>query len=129
MNEQLSALLVAQPGPLRDALGTLLRAIPNLHVAFQAHDSTTLLEQGQTQCPDLVIVDFDEQQVGLLDTLIQIKCVCPTIRTIALIDQETQAERCYTVGVDVVVVKGMLANRLLERIEALLYCMAPDKLL
>jgi DNA-binding NarL/FixJ family response regulator len=121
MNRQVSALIIAQPGQLRDGLYMLLKATPRVDVVIRAHVAPSTLDLGTLPCLSLIVVDADGEPSGMaLDLLAQIKAQCPTARSITLVNSDAEHERCVAAGADVVLVKGVLATRLLTIIEELL---------
>jgi DNA-binding NarL/FixJ family response regulator len=113
-------MIIAQPGQLRDSLQILLQTIPNMEFVVAAHDTPTALAMERHYCPALVLLDMNLAVSNELPLLHQMKQRCPNVRTIVMVDAEAQRTLCETAHVDVVLVKGVLATRLVAIIEELL---------
>lgn len=118
MSQPIAALIIARPGPLRYALYRLLKAAARIaHVAC-----TDTLPPAQTSSAplSLIVLDCDLPDSVSVEALQQMKHARPALCWIALVDNEQQACMARHIGVDRVLLKGMLATRLLAAIEALL---------
>lgn len=123
MDGQSSALIISKPGQLRDGLQTLLQTIPALGSIEQAHDCSTTLKMianHPTCYPALILLDLDYPEPETLAILRQIKARWPQIRWVALVNDEHEQHAVESIGVDVVLMKGVLATRLITIIEDLL---------
>jgi DNA-binding NarL/FixJ family response regulator len=105
---------------MRDSLLVLLRAIPQVGVIHQAVDGKSALSMSPRICPTLVLLDCDLQRNGGQTSLRQLKAEWPWARCVALVDNEQECQSAQAVGMDVVLMKGVLAARLFEVIEGLI---------
>jgi DNA-binding NarL/FixJ family response regulator len=117
---QTSALIIARSERLRESLLVLLRAIPQIAHIYQAEDVPTALSLSLGCDPVLVLCDYDLSQDGMSTMLRQIKAKWPQARCVALVEGERERARAQAAGVDVALIKGVLAARLLDTIETLL---------
>lgn len=115
-----SALIVADSPQLRDSLLILLRAVPGIEAIYQANDVSSALSTSPELEPTLVLLDYDLAKNGVATTWGQIMAQRPQTRFVALVDSEQQMQQAERAGADVVLMKGVLAARLLETIEGLL---------
>jgi DNA-binding NarL/FixJ family response regulator len=120
MGSQRSALIIARSGRLRESLLVLLRAIPQIARIYRAEDVPAALSLSLRYDPVLVLCDYDLSQDGTSTMLRQIKTRWPQARCVALVKGERERVRAQAAGVDVALIKGVLAARLLETIETLL---------
>ena len=127
MEARSSALIVADSAQLRDSLLILLRSIPGIEARHQASDGPSALAMSPALEPTLVLVDYKVARNGASKTLGQIKAKWPQTQNVALVDDEGQVEQAETAGADVVLMKGVLAARLLETIEGLLVSSVDSK--
>lgn len=118
-SRQTCALVVARPGQLRDGLQTLLKAVPQIAVVCQAHDTGSLGALPIEPCPALVLLDFDLPPSEAVAALRQIKARWPHLRAIALVDNAQEHQIATDTGADVVLLKGVRATRLLAIIEGM----------
>jgi DNA-binding NarL/FixJ family response regulator len=117
-----SALIIAPPGQLRDGLYTLLKAVPQITTICQVHDVLSVLTLDKTCNPALAVLDADMLQGELLGVWQQVRERWPLMRSIALVESEQQRQPWLAAAVDVVLVEGVLATRLLAIIEQLIVC-------
>ena len=114
------ALLVVKPGPLREALRTLMTSIPGVKVAGEVGDTSSALKMiGQCQ-PDLVLVDADMPGEEAWRTLKQMKERWPQVRCVVLTDHGCQQQKAKAAHADAVLQKGMPPTLLVQAIETLL---------
>ena len=116
-----SVSIVARSAQFRESLAVLVRAIPQIGRIEQAEDlfSALLIHAGTP--PDLMLCDFESVQDEAAEALRPLKIRWPHLRCVVLVEDETAYQQAQTVGADVVLPKGVLAARLLETIEKLLY--------
>lgn len=112
-----SVLVIARPGQLRDSLLVLLNAIPRIGRVEQADDVASALAMSRELRPALVLVDFDRPGG---ETSSRIKTAWPQARYVVLVDSEQACYDAESAGADAVLVKGVLASKLLAAIEDLL---------
>jgi DNA-binding NarL/FixJ family response regulator len=117
MTKPLSALIIAQPGQLRDGLRMLLQAIPQVYIS-QTDDCPSALLLDTCYAPSLVLLDFDLIQNQ--DTIQAITARWPQSRYIVLVADEQQYHLARHAIADITLLKGILASRLFLIIEELL---------
>jgi DNA-binding NarL/FixJ family response regulator len=120
MESRNSALIIANSAQLRDSLLVLLRAIPQIETVHQADDGSAALAMRPEPRPALVLLDYGLPQNEVHTTVRRIRAEWPGAHSVALIDDEQDRWSAEGTGVDVVVIKGVLAARLIETIEGLL---------
>lgn len=119
MRGHMSALIIAQPGQLRDGLQVLLAAIPPIKKVIQVEDVPSALAL-RRQDPALVLLNGDLPGDELVAALAQIKDEWAQAQCIVLVDDEQRYETAETGGADVVLMKGILASKFFATIEELL---------
>jgi len=113
-----SALILAQPGPLRDGLRALVGTMPQIGTVNVAHDIQSALATDLGPSPALVLVDGDQDPVWL--TVRRAKARWPQARTIVLVSSVQQQGEAEAAGADVVLLQGFQAGRLVAAIVKLL---------
>ena len=114
------ALIVAKPGPLRDGLQALLIAVPQVDAVEQICDLSSALEMSFERSPALVLLDSGLAGSGIRPAVRQAKARWPQARSIFLADSVQQQCEAEAVGVDAVLLKGTLPERLVATIQGLL---------
>lgn len=112
---QKTALVVAQPGKLRDSLQVLLTAISQLETVMVADDGSTALRMMVNRRPTVVLIDFDCQPEGAISLLESIKADWPQVHCLFLTDKPLSSKVLVS-GVDGVLRKGMSAVHLFETV-------------
>ena len=120
MASPMSALLVVRPGPLREALRTLMTSIPGVEVAGEVGDISSALGMIGERQPDLVLVDADLPGGEAWRTLKQMKEKWPCVRCVVLTDHSCQHQEAKVAHADAVLQKGMPPTLLVQAIETLL---------
>jgi DNA-binding NarL/FixJ family response regulator len=120
MAQPVAVLIIAQPGQLRDGLQTLLKALPQVEQVLHADDSIALPAAQVRVDPALVVLDGGCCCNGDLDGLQYVKARWPQARCIVMVEDECNAQAMQATDADVVLVKGVLATRLLAIVEDLL---------
>ncbi|MCA9951457.1 MAG: hypothetical protein KDE48_17530 [Anaerolineales bacterium] len=113
------ALIVAQPGPLRNSLQTLLTTFPDIEIVAEARTPATLMRLGDTLQPDLVLIEADEKNATAV-ALQQIKREWLHSKCVVLVDTQRQMATAVAAGADLTLFKGCRATELIDKIEALL---------
>ena len=119
-NNGLSALIVAQPGPLRSGLHALLTVVPQIQSVDQANDIPATLEALEEDYPALVLLDAGFSDNGISHAVRSIKTVGGRSRCLVLADDIQQQQEAQAAGADVALIKGVPAAKLFEAIEELL---------
>jgi DNA-binding NarL/FixJ family response regulator len=120
MAGQTAALVIAHSAQFRESLLVLLRAIPQIEQIYQAEDVPSALTLHIAFAPLLVLCDYDLAQGKVNRMLRRVKAMWPEARCVALVEDEQEREDAEDAGVDVALIKGVLAAKLLETIETLL---------
>ena len=115
-----SALIVSQPGPLRDGLRALLTAMSRVKIIGEASDTASVLRMIQEHRPKLVLMDADLPGDEVGNTLKTIKTDWPQVRCIVLASTVEQQQAIALAGADSAPLKGFPAERLYATIEKLL---------
>jgi DNA-binding NarL/FixJ family response regulator len=121
MKQDISALIVAKPGQLREGLQALLSTIPQIKHLSQADDGRSALKFVTQHCPRLMVLDLEPSNYELLATLAKIKASYPQTQALVLVDNERDQQITATAGADVVLIKGFQASKLLATIEDLVF--------
>lgn len=117
MDSQTSALIIARSAQLRESLLVLLRAAPRIEKIYQADDGDSALRMGQQIRPALVLLDHGLAQNEIQGTLGRIKAAWPQARSVVLLDDEQDRRDVEVAGADMVLVKGVLAATILDKID------------
>ena len=120
MKVKTSALIVAQPGPLRDSLWAFLMSLPQIEIVRLVEDAPSALRVVTEYNPALVLVDTNLADNGVLNISRQIKVEGFQSRCLILTDNIQQQQEAIAAGADTVLVKGIPAAKLFEIIEELL---------
>jgi len=115
-----SALILSQPGPLRDGLRALLTAMSRVKIIGEASDTASALRTIQKHRPTLVLMDADLPGDEAWNTLQAIKTDAPQVRCIVLASTVEQQRAAELAGADSAPLKGLLAEKLYATIEQLL---------
>lgn len=79
-----SALIVARPGPWRDALQAVLIEIPRIETIHLASDAASGMRAAVALCPDLVVLDTDQPGGWEWTVAHKLKAACPHARSLVL---------------------------------------------
>ncbi len=119
-NNHAPALIVANPGRIRDGLRTLLRAVPRIETIFQASDGPTALQIIEERHPALVLLDSRLANNDIQTVSRQIKAESPQTRCIILVDNIRQQWMAKVADADSVLTIGCPAGEFFATIEGLL---------
>jgi DNA-binding NarL/FixJ family response regulator len=114
------ALIVAEPGPLRDSLRAFLMTLPQIDMVDLVDDSSSALALLRERDPDLLLVDANQAAIESLLARRTIKADGTTRRCLVLADDKQQQQAAILAGADVVLIKGYPAAKLFKTIEELL---------
>ena len=114
------ALLVAHPGELRDGLESLLHASAGISVVVTADDFRSALEEVQSECPELVVVELAVGDAAQASELAELKSKCPGSKYLALAENAVQAAQAESAGADIAVLKGYRAAELSDMVSKML---------
>ena len=118
MPEQVTlALIVAQPGPLRDSLQALLTTMPQIEIVAEANEPAALLRMGDRIQPDVVLLDACVPGNDVWAALREIRERWACARTIVLVENSAQQAQAEEAGAEVALFEGFPAARLAALIE------------
>jgi DNA-binding NarL/FixJ family response regulator len=110
-------LIVAKQATVRSGLALLMEAIPGVGGIDQARGIADALQHAGLTAPDLLLLDAGE---GDLDLLASLKSICPSLKSLLLVDDMRQQTQAQVAGADVALIKGYPARELIETVEVLL---------
>jgi DNA-binding NarL/FixJ family response regulator len=114
------ALIVANPGRIRDSLTTMLRAIPSIETIYQANDAPTASKIIAQHQPSLVLLDSKLANNDIQSVSRQIKTQSPQTRCIVLVDNVQQQWMAKVADADTVLAIGCPATKFFTTVEGLL---------
>lgn len=120
MESQTSALIISRSVQLREGLLVLLRALPQVEQIYQEDDGDSALMMDRQIHPSLVLLDHDSSQTDVRATLGRIRAAWPRARAVVLLDDEQDRRGVEAAGADAVLVKGVLAAKVIEMIDRVL---------
>ena len=114
------ALVVANPGPVRDGLVALLESRPDVRKIVQIAQADDALDFVQTVSPDFTLIhaSFLSQELAGLISKIKRFCKCPLL---AIVNSEEARKTLAAQGADIVVLEGLPSAKLAAHITMLLY--------
>lgn len=118
-----SAVVIARPGPLRDALQSLIMAVVCSGMVYQAQDVSTALPIIAEQHPALVVLDADQElsHESVWSAVSRMNAQSPQTCYVVLVEDIQQQQKANTTGVDTVLLKRWLpATQLFLLLEQLL---------
>jgi two-component system response regulator DesR len=115
-----TALIVARPGEMRDGVRALLASTPNIAHIIQADDGPAALAIIRELCPQVAVLDCNIPAGDVPTLLAGIKAACPQTRCLVLADGPEQQREAESAGADVTVLKGFPAARLAQTLARLL---------
>jgi len=120
VQQDTSVLIVAKSGPLREGLGALMSAIPQINRIDEVDDVSLALTRTRERRPAVVLLSAYSLGNEIWRTLKQIKAQWPKIRCVVLAENEQQQRDAQAAGADAVFLNGFPAARLVSTIENLL---------
>lgn len=109
-------LLADDQSRVRFALRALLSKHPGIEIVGEAVDAQELLDQAQTLCPDLVLMDWSLPGLPQVDLLRRLRQACPSAVIIVLSGRLEARPASLQAGADAFVSKVDPPARLLEAI-------------
>jgi DNA-binding NarL/FixJ family response regulator len=109
--EDMIALVVLRPGPLRDGLCALLCAMSEIRLTAQAEDTDAALRFLARLCAQLVLIKLDAGDRRLLKPIIEMRALCPDTQVVALIEDERDRQVAQASGADLVMLVGVPAPK------------------
>jgi len=119
----LSALIAAPDGHLGNALCTVVKTIPGLHVVGRSASQVETLRDLAYYDPDLLLLDVDLNRsagntaLALVPFLTLVRDLVPKIRVITLVDDLRQKQLAWGAGVDQVILKSGYDQPLRQAVE------------
>jgi DNA-binding NarL/FixJ family response regulator len=113
-----SALIIAEPGPLRDGLQALVTAVSRIRAVSEVDNLASALQMDVT--PLLVLVDYGRSGSDTWMMVEQAKAKWHQAHWVFLTDTVEQQREVETAGADTVLLKGLLAGRLVALLAQLL---------
>ena len=110
-------LLADDQMKVRSALRLLLEQEPGLSVVGEAAEAEDLLAQVRTECPDLVLLDWELPDQGGAATLAGLRAARPGPVVIALSGRPEARRAALAAGADAFVSKGDPPERLLAAVD------------
>ncbi len=120
MRVQVPVLVVARPGPLRDGLVALLKALPQVSTVEQATTATAAIKTVESQRPALVLVDSGLPGDDAWTVLKQLKTRRPAVRCVVLSDTVQHYRQAEAAGASRALLTGIPAPQLSVTLEGLL---------
>ena len=120
MTDYTLALIVAEPGPLRDGLRALLIAMPQVDAVEEACDLSSALGMAFEHAPALALLDSGPAHSETWLAVRRVKAKWPRARCIFLADSVQQQYEAEAAGADAVLLKGVLPSRLIATVVRLL---------
>jgi DNA-binding NarL/FixJ family response regulator len=113
-------LLVGKPGHLRNALVSLVSAMPRLPSHVTADSGLLALKLLHETVPRLVLIDSGLPEAEVLELLRQIKEGWPEVGCLVLTENAAAGQRALAAGADRVLGVGLPASRLYAVLEEML---------
>ena len=118
MSRQIEVLVIGRPSHFRNSIHLLLASISKIEKTNLADDVESASKV--TGVPVVVILDTDEGNSRLSETISKIKTTWPLAGLIILVEEELDYQVAQTAGADVLLRKGFPAARFIDAVETLL---------
>ena len=115
-----SALIMAQPGPLRDGLRALLIAMPEINAVEEIGDLPSALKMALGRAPALIVLDSGLAGSDIWRAVRQAKARWPQSQCIFLADTVEQQVEAEAAGADAILLKGVPPAKLIATVVRLL---------
>jgi DNA-binding NarL/FixJ family response regulator len=109
---QMSAFIIARPGPLRDGLQALMLAMPQIEVINKADDLRSAMQTSLERQPALVLLDADLAGSETWLAVRRVRARWPWGYCVFLANDVQQQQAAEAAGADVALPKGFPAGRL-----------------
>ena len=120
MNDKISALIIAKPGPLRNGLHAFLTAIPRIGTVTAVDDVASALQTDTGNLTAFVLLDSAAYDGGTAEAVRQVRARWPETGCIVLVDDIQQQREAEDTEADGTLIKGSPAAKLYSTIERLL---------
>ena len=111
-------LLADNRSRVRSALRSLLEEQSGRMVVSEAEDCQELLDQAETVCPDLVLIDWDLPGMATVELLPALHKLCPGLHVIALSSRPEVKQDALAAGAQAFVSKAGPPEPLLAAIQS-----------
>jgi DNA-binding NarL/FixJ family response regulator len=109
-------LLADAQAKVRFALRVLLERQPGFEIVGEAASTEELLTYTTSQCPDLILLDWELAGAFVARLMLALRCDCPDLHVIALSGRPEARREALASSVSAFVSKGDPPERLLEAI-------------
>jgi len=116
----ISVLIVAKPGRLRDSLKALLRTVTYLDIVDQVDDACAALPLVAQCHPNLLLVGSNLPKSSVATLITTTKTRSPQTRCMVLVDNMDQLWQAKAAGADSVLLAGFPSTTFFSTIEGLL---------
>lgn len=116
---QMSTLIVAHPGPLRDGVEALLASVPRVKVLVEEASVEGAMRKAARPV-DLLLVDGSYSEGEIRRLLKRCLATCPEMRSIVYANNARQTQQAYRLDVDAVFMTGRPADQFVRMVEELL---------
>jgi DNA-binding NarL/FixJ family response regulator len=120
MSQDVSVLIIAPPGRLRDSLRVLLRASGRIARVEEADDARLGLQRIAERRPGLVLLDADLGEDDARGVVQQIKTQQPRLPCLILVHNLDQEPRAQAAGANAVLQAGFATETFFSTIERIL---------
>jgi DNA-binding NarL/FixJ family response regulator len=117
---QVSALITARPGPLREGLQALMIAMPQIGTVHEADDVRSAMQMGLEYQPVLVLLDADLAGGETWLAVRRARARWPQSRCVFLANDVQEQQAAEAAGADAALLKGFPAARLVAVLVSLL---------
>ncbi len=114
---KVQAVIVAQPGVIREVLRTIVGLLPQIEVTGTVGGGLSALNLVQKNPPSLLIIDSGLPEDEMVALLSRIKQEQPQIRCLVLANTTRQQEAFLALGADAVVLHSEPTERLTEALD------------
>jgi DNA-binding NarL/FixJ family response regulator len=113
-------LIISRSAQFRESLQVLVQASPQVGLVRVAEDGPTARGMAGAIEPALILLDWDLTNGAMRMMLDPLRARWPGSRYVVFVESERDRRLAKEAGADVVLVKGVLAATILERIDGLL---------
>jgi len=121
MQAQVEMLVVSNSPAIREGLQSLALTLPHVGKVYIANDNLRSLPRQDETNPSLILLDCTLPLPKCQKLLSQVKFRWPQIKSVALVDTEDARLQLAGIGVDMILLKGVPAVRLLAILKRLLH--------
>ena len=114
MKQQVTVLIIAKLGQVRDGLRALVDAIPGVNVVDRPCDGMLNVDLLAEYNPALIVIDYNLVDTRALDALRRLKAQNAEVCFLILVEDVEQQQLAQDNGFDHVLIKGSSAEKLAE---------------